>query len=134
MVTYETKKLIYFVVVNFNLLSSTFLAIWVWLINLSYHSVLYLSFYSSSEDMFYWFGEERKGDRETVISCLPNAPQPGIEPTTQVCALMESNPHIFFVWNLLQATEPAGHDWHLHCWSVNWGQTILLCMVVVIDE
>ena len=33
----------------------------------------------------------REGERETLISCLPYAPQPGIEPATFWCTERRSN-------------------------------------------
>ena len=57
-------------------------------------------------------GREKKKhrcERETSISCLPYAPQPGIKPTTKVCALSGDGTHNLLVCEtMLQLTEPPG--------------------------
>ena len=51
-------------------------------------------------------------ERETLISCLLYAPQPGIEPTIYVCALTGDHTHNLLVHGtMLQPTEPPGQDY-----------------------
>ena len=67
---------------------------------------------SSPKNVFYWFEREREREkhcceRETSIGCLSYAPQPGMEPATQVCGLTENRTHSLLVCRpMLQPTEP----------------------------
>ena len=49
-------------------------------------------------------------ERETPVSCLPYTPQPGIEPSTQIRALMGDQTHDLLVYGMVfQPPKPPGY-------------------------
>ena len=58
---------------------------------------------------------ERERERETLIGCLPFAPQPGVKPATYVCALTGNQATHFLMYEkMFQATESPGPGYNSH--------------------
>ena len=69
--------------------------------------VLFKSSPKDMHDMLFFFFFEREEERETLIGCLANTPQSGIDPATQARAL-KLNPQPSGVWDDTRSTEPPG--------------------------
>ena len=68
--------------------------------------------------------ERNISERETLISCLLYAPQPGTKPTTLACALtLNQTGDLSPCWMMLNELSPSGQGTTLHSY--------LLCLVLV---